>query len=47
MKATLEWTMQGLSRRLTQEEFFTLARIMASADSKAVEKWQSTPPDVG
>ena len=36
MKATIHWTMQNLSRRLSSEEFFTLAKILASAESKAV-----------
>ena len=39
MQATLEWTMQGLSRRLTQDEFYTLARILKSAEEKATAEW--------
>ena len=33
MKATLEWMMQGLIRRLSQDEFYTLARVLKSAES--------------
>ena len=36
MKATLEWMMQGISRRLSQDEFYTLARILKSAEEKAM-----------
>ena len=44
MKATLEWMMQGLSRRLSQEEFYTPARVLAKAEEKAVAE-QGTPPE--
>ena len=39
MKATLEWMMQGVSRRLSQEEFYTLARVLKSAEEKAQAEW--------
>ena len=45
MKTTLEWMMQGLSRRLSQEEFYTLARVLKSAEEKAMAEGQSTPPE--
>ncbi len=35
MKATLAWSMQSLSRRLTQEEFYALAKILAKAETVA------------
>ena len=39
--------MQGLSRRLSQEEFYTLARVLKSAEEKAMAEFgQSTPPDM-
>ena len=44
MKATLEWMMRSLSRRLTQDEFYTLARVLKSAEEKAIQEWQSTSP---
>ena len=46
MKATLEWMMQGLSRRLSQDEFYTLARILAKAETRAMEERQDTPPGI-
>ena len=39
MKATLECMMQGLSRRLSQEEFYTLARVLKSAEGKAMTEF--------
>ena len=36
MKTTIHWTMQNLSRRLSSEKFFTLARILASAENKRI-----------
>ncbi len=45
MKATLEWMMRGLGRRLTQDEFYTLARILKSAEEKAIQEWQSKSPE--
>ena len=45
MKATLEWMVQGLSRRLSQEEFYTLASILAKAETRAMEEWQSKSPE--
>ena len=46
MKATLEWMMQGLSRRLSQEEFYTLAKVLKSAEEKAMEEFgRGEPPD--
>ncbi|MYC38087.1 MAG: hypothetical protein F4X66_14405 [Chloroflexi bacterium] len=45
MKATLEWMMQGLSRRLTQEEFYSLARVLKSAEGNAIGEWQNKPSD--
>ena len=44
MKATLAWSMQGLSRSLSQEDFYTLARILKSAEEKAQAERQNTPP---
>ena len=46
MKATLEWMMQGLSRRLSQDEFYTLARILAKAETRAIQERQDTPPGI-
>ena len=34
MKATMEWAMQSLSRKLTQDEFYALARLLARAEAK-------------
>ena len=34
MRATLEWAMQSLSRKLTQDEFHSLAGLLAKAEAK-------------
>ena len=48
MKATLEWMMQGLSRRLSQEEFYTLARVLKSAEGKVMAEFgQGEPAETG
>ena len=44
MKATIEWTMRSLSRRLSQDEFYALARILAKAETTATRgRRQDTP----
>ena len=45
MKETLSWTMRSLSRHLSQDEFYTLASILAKAEGEAMEEWQDTPPE--
>ena len=35
MKATMEWAMRSLSRRLDTEEFFALAGLLAKAEARA------------
>ena len=45
MQATLVWSMRSLSRHLSQDEFYTLARILAKAETRAVEDHQGTPPE--
>ena len=46
MKSVLEWMMQGLSRRLSQEEFYTLARVLKSAEEKAMAEFgKGGPPE--
>ncbi len=45
MKETLMWTMRGLSRDLGQDDFYTLARILKSAEEKAIQEWQSKSPE--
>ena len=35
----------GLSRRLTQDEFYTLARVLKSAEENAIQEWQSKSPE--
>ena len=34
MKATMEWAMRSLSRRLTDDEFYALARLLAKAEAE-------------
>ena len=34
MKATMEWAMRSLSRKLTQDEFYALARLLAKAEAE-------------
>ncbi len=45
MKETLMWTMRGLSRDLGQDDFYTLARILATAETVAAERWRGEPPE--
>ena len=44
IKATLEWAMRSLSRNLSQDEFNALAKILAKAETRAVENQESTLP---
>ena len=37
MKATLEWAMRSLSRDLDQDDFYTLARILATAEERSLD----------
>ncbi|MYC38260.1 MAG: hypothetical protein F4X66_15305 [Chloroflexi bacterium] len=43
IKSVLEWMMQGMSRRLSQEEFYTLARVLKSAEGNAMAEWSESP----
>lgn len=44
-KATLEWAMRSLSRHLSQDEFYPLARILAKAETVVAGEWQGEPPE--
>ena len=43
MQATLTWAMRSLGRNLSQDEFYTLARILAKAETAAAERWRDGP----
>lgn len=43
MKTSIEWAMRNLSRRLSQDEFYALARILAKAETTATRGRQDTP----
>ena len=34
MKATMEWAMRSLSRKLTHDEFYALAMLLAKAEAE-------------